>query len=97
MPTYLGLYNWTDQGVKSVKETITRTQQARAAAERAGGHVIAAYWVQGAYDLVAIADFPDDETASAFALTLGASGNARTHTMRLFSEEEMQRILQKVP
>jgi uncharacterized protein with GYD domain len=96
MPTYLGLYNWTDQGVKGVKDTVTRAQQARAAVEQAGGRVHATYWVQGVYDLVSIADFPDDETASAFALTIGAAGNIRTHTMRLFSEEEMQRIIQKM-
>ena len=54
-------------------------------------------WTQGAYDLVGIFEFPDDESYTAFALTIGMRGSTRTETMRAFNAEEMQRILQKLP
>jgi uncharacterized protein with GYD domain len=97
MPTYIALYKWTDQGVRNVKDTVARTQQNIAAVEKAGGRVIGTWWTQGAYDLVAVGEFPDDETASAFALAIGMAGNVRTETMRAYTAEEMQRILQKLP
>ena len=65
MPTYIALLNWTDQGVKNVKDSVKRTEQARAAIEKAGGKLTSSYWTQGQYDLVAITEYPDDETASA--------------------------------
>ena len=97
MPTYVALARWTDQGVRNVKDTVTRVEQARAAAEKAGGRLIGTWWTQGAYDLVAVLDLPDDETTSAFALSLAMAGNIRTETMRAYTAEEMQRILQKLP
>ena len=95
MPTYIGLYTWTDQGVKNVKDTVRRVEEARAAFEQRGARLIAAYWTQGRYDLVSIAEFPDEDSAS--ALALGMAGNVHTETMRAFSAEEMQRIIQKLP
>jgi len=53
MPTYIGLFKWTDQGIRNVKDTVTRVEQARAAAEKSGGGLIGTWWTQGAYDIVA--------------------------------------------
>ena len=97
MPTYVGLYTWTDQGIRNVKDTVKRVEEARAAFEKGGARVIAIYWTQGRYDLVSIAEFPYEETASAGALALGMGGNVHTETLRAFSAEEMQRVLQKLP
>jgi uncharacterized protein with GYD domain len=36
MPTYIGLFKWTEQGVRNVKDTLARTEQGRAAIEKAG-------------------------------------------------------------
>jgi uncharacterized protein with GYD domain len=90
------LMKWTDQGIKDVKSTVDRSEQARQAIEQMGGHIPTIYWTQGSYDLVAIADFPDEETATAFMLSLGKLGNLRSETLRAFSAEEMRRILEKV-
>jgi uncharacterized protein with GYD domain len=97
MPTYVLLAQWTDQGIRNVKDTVTRTGQVQAAAEQSGGRLIGSWWTQGAYDIVAVLEFPDDETASATAIAVGMAGNARTQTMRAFTREEMQRILEKLP
>jgi uncharacterized protein with GYD domain len=97
MPTYVALNKWTDQGVRNVKDTVTRVEQARAAIEKVGGRLIGYWWTQGAYDLVSVLEFPDDETASAVVLANGMAGSLRTETMRAYNAEEMQRILQKLP
>jgi uncharacterized protein with GYD domain len=84
-------------GVRDVKKTVTRTEQARAAIEKDGGRLIGSWWTQGAYDVVAVAEWPNDEAASAFMLSLALAGNVRSETMRAYTQEEMQRILQKLP
>ncbi len=96
MPTYVTLMKWTEQGIKDVKATVDRSEQARQAIEQMGGRLSTIYWTQGSYDIVAVADFPDEETAAAFMLSIGRLGNVRSQTLRAFSAEEMQRILEKV-
>jgi uncharacterized protein with GYD domain len=97
MPTYIGLFKWTDQGVRTVKDVIARVEQNRARLERAGGRAIGTWWTQGAYDVVWVFEAPDDEAASAFALGASLGGNVHTQTVRAYTQEEMQRILQKLP
>ncbi len=97
MPTYVALMNWTEQGIRNVKDTVNRRQASGQALEQMGVRITATYWTQGAYDLVAICEAPDDETASAALLGLGMQGNLRTQTLRAYSAEEMQAILQKLP
>jgi len=97
MPTYVSLLKWTEQGIKNAKDANKRLEQGRAAVERAGGRMVGVWWTMGAYDGVVITEFPDDETASASAIALGVAGNVRTESMRAYSAEEMERILQKLP
>jgi uncharacterized protein with GYD domain len=97
MPTYVSLFRWTDRGAQEAKGTVDRAEDARQAIERQGGQLHALYWTQGAYDIVTIAEWPDEEAAMAFLLALGRQGNVRTETLRAFSAEDMRRILQKVP
>ena len=96
MPTYITLVKWTDQGIKDAKNAITRTQRSEGVAEKAGGRVIATWWTQGAYDQIIVAEYPDDETASAVILGIATQGNIHTQTMRAYTADEMQRILQKL-
>lgn len=95
MPTYISLINWTDQGVKTSKQTVDRAEASKAAAEKMGGSLKNVYWTLGPYDIVAIAEFPDDETATAFMLTLGSQGNIRTTSLRAYDASEMSGIIGK--
>jgi uncharacterized protein with GYD domain len=95
MPTYVSLTNWTEQGIENYKDTLDRAQGAQDAIAALGGSMREIYYTLGAYDIVVIADFPDDETATAFLLKLGALGNVRSTTMRAFSRDEMARVLEK--
>lgn len=93
----MALMNWTEQGIRNVKDTVNRRQASEQALDQMGIRITATYWTQGAYDLVAIFEAPDDETASAGLLGLAMQGNLRTQTLRAYSAEEMQGILQKLP
>ena len=64
MPTYVWLGRWTDQGIRNVKDTLTLTEQANAAIEKAGGRTVGVWWTHGAYDIVTVTEFPDDEAGS---------------------------------
>ena len=95
MPTYISLINWTDQGIRNFGESVKRSYAAKALAQRMGGSIAHTYWTVGRYDVVTVADFPDDETATAFLLALGAQGNIRTNTLRAHTSEEMTQIIGK--
>ena len=97
MPTYVNLVRWTDQGAKDAKGAVSRWEQGRVAIEQAGGRVVGLWWTQGAYDAVAVTEWPDDESASVFSLSYATAGNVRTETMRAYTTEEMQGILQRLP
>ena len=97
MPTYVVLLNWTDQGVKSAKETVKRYEQGKAAFKDMGVTFRDTYWTVGPYDVVSTIDAPDDETLSAALLTLGGLGNVRSTTMRAFSADEMTGLIGRMP
>ena len=95
MPTYVSLINWTEQGIRNYAHTVERADASRELARRMGGELKDVYWTLGPYDSVVIAEFPDDETGTAFMLALGAQGNVRTTTMRAFDPQGTRRIIDK--
>jgi uncharacterized protein with GYD domain len=97
MAKYVVLMNWTDQGVRNVKDTVSRARAARQAFETMGGKLGEILWTVGQYDMVATVEAPDDETASRINLGLCMQGNLRTTTLRAFGEPEMERIVQGLP
>ena len=97
MPTYIVLYKLTDQGIRNIKEAPQRIAEGTKAFEAAGGKVIGFYSVMGEYDYVGIGECPNDEMAIAFALGVGSQGNARTTTLKAFTEEEFAEIVKIVP
>ena len=96
MATYLVLGNFTDQGIKSVKETTHRAEAVEAAARQAGLTLKQMFWTLGSHDIVAVFDAPDDAAITAFGLSIGMAGNVRTQTLRGFDRTEMNAILAKV-
>ena len=96
MPRYVVLVNWTDQGLKNVKQTIERTDHGEDIAEKHGLKLEQAYWTVGAYDMVTVFEAPNDEAIRAHLLEMGSLGNVRTTTLRAYDEEEMSGILQRL-
>jgi len=96
MATFIALGNFTEQGIRSVKETTKRADAVREAASRYGVTMKQIYWTLGSYDLVTVVEAPNEEAVTAFALAVGSAGNIRTQTLRAFSKEEMNGILGKL-
>jgi uncharacterized protein with GYD domain len=96
MSKYIVLMNWTDQGIRTVKESVQRRDRADAQAERHGARIEQVYWTVGPYDLVVILEAPDDESATAMLLELSSAGNLRTTTLRAYDHDQMQGILQRL-
>jgi len=96
MPRYIVLGNWTDQGITNVRETIQRAEATSAQEQKHGFSLEQVYWTVGPYDIVAIGEAPDDESAAAFGLAVGSAGNLRTTTMRGYDRDEMLEIIEKL-
>jgi uncharacterized protein with GYD domain len=97
MPTQIILINWTQDGIKSVKESPNRLDAAKAAFKAAGAELKEFYFVQGRYDMVVIAEGPDAETAAKLALAIGSRGAIRTETLNAFTEDEYRKIIAALP
>ena len=61
MPTYISLFSWTDQGIRSVRDTLERVDRAsELAEEKHGVRLGQIYWTVGPYDLVSVFEAPDE-------------------------------------
>ncbi len=96
MVTYIALSNFTDQGIRTIKDSTKRADAVKEAAKKFGATMTQIYWTLGKYDLVAIIEAPDDASATAFALAIGTAGNVRMQSLRAFSKDEMNGILAKM-
>jgi uncharacterized protein with GYD domain len=97
MSAYIVLINFTDQGIRNAKDTVKRAMAVEKALEAAGGRKIGIWWTMGQYDMVFVAEGPDDETAMRVLLGIAMQGNVRTTTLKAFSEEETERIVAGLP
>ncbi|HZB83316.1 MAG TPA: GYD domain-containing protein [Rubrobacteraceae bacterium] len=96
MATYVVLFNWTEQGIRNVRDTVERYDRATEFGEKHGVRIEQIYWTVGPYDIAAIAEAPDNESVSAFLLELSSAGNLRTTTLRAYNREEMSNLLQRL-
>ena len=96
MNTYIALASFTDQGIRSVKDTVKRADAVKEAAGKYGCKMTQIYWTLGSKDLVTFIEGPDDASVAAFGLAIGSAGNVRLETLRAFSREEMTTVLGKL-
>ena len=93
MATFIALLDYTDQGVKNLRESPQRADAFNEYAEKAGVQIIGQYWTIGSHDGVLILEAPSDEVAASVLLHLGASGNVRTTTLRAYEWAEAQELI----
>ncbi len=93
MTTYVLLLNWTELGIRNVRESPKRLDAARKQLEEMGGSFKDFYLTMGEYDMVAICEAPDDAVAARFAITLGMNGNVRTRTLKAFPEAAYRELI----
>jgi len=96
MATYIVLSSFTDQGIRTVKDTTKRADAVRETARKMGIETKSLYWTVGKYDVVATFEAPDDASMTALSLAIAGSGNVRTQTMRAYSKDEVTGILGKL-
>jgi len=92
MPTFISLVNFTDQGIKNIKESPDRLQAFKAGAEKLGVKVKDVYYTVGSYDLITVVE-GTGEAVTAALMKVGSQGNVRTQTLRGFSPEEFKKII----
>jgi uncharacterized protein with GYD domain len=97
MPHYVSLLRYTQQGAAKIKESPTRLDAAKKAAEAAQGKIHNWYLTMGKYDAVLISEFPNDEAAARFMLSTGALGNVTTQTLKAFTEAEYRKLVSSLP
>ena len=96
MATFVTLINFTDQGIRNIKDSPTRFESFKALMEAQGGVVKSVYYTLGNYDMVVIVE-GDEDAAMTGNLTVGSLGNVRTQTLRGFSVDEMKRFISNMP
>src|ERR1700687_5686019 len=96
MALYIVLANFTEQGIRNVKDSPKRAEAFKSMAKKCGATVKDLFWTLGQYDIVAVLDAPDDISITALGLSTGALGNVRTQTLRAFTQADIKNILGKM-
>jgi len=94
MAQYIILADWTEQGIRNVKDSPGRLDAAKELCRKHGAEITAFFMTMGAHDMVVIMQAPSDEAVAKVALALGSGGNVRTETLKAFSEAEYRQIVQ---
>jgi uncharacterized protein with GYD domain len=97
MATYVVLYKFTNDGAKTIRDSVKRAGRIRQENARRGFKVLDVYWTQGPYDMVAIVDAPTEEAMMGAMMNVVSAGNVSSTTMRAFDAPAMSRILATVP
>jgi uncharacterized protein with GYD domain len=97
MPTFIILANWTDQGVRNLKDSPKRLDAFKQALQQAGGQLKGFYMVMGPYDMIAIVEAPNDEVLAKVGLASEAKGSIRSNMLRAFTEDEYRKIIGAIP
>lgn len=89
--------NWTDQGIRSVKDSPKRAQAARELAKKMGVEIKEIYLTSGDTDLVAILETANGDNVAKFCMAIGSQGSIRSRTARAWTVPEMQKLISELP
>jgi uncharacterized protein with GYD domain len=97
MPTFMLSFNWTEQGVRNVKDAPKRAQAARELGKKMDVELKQLYLTTGDSDLVAFVETASGDNVAKFALALSALGNVRTRTVRAWPEADFAKLISELP
>lgn len=97
MPLFILTINWTDQGIRAVKDAPKRAQASRELGKKLGVEMKQIYLTSGESDLLAIVETASGDNVAKFALALGSMGNVRTRTARAWTETEFTKFISELP
>jgi uncharacterized protein with GYD domain len=89
--------NFTDQGIRNIKDAPKRAQAARELAKKIGVEIKQVYLTSGESDLVVLAETASDDNMAKLAMAIGSQGNVRTRTARAWTEEEYKKLVSELP
>ena len=97
MPRFLLQVSYTPEGIQGVMREggTSRRSTVEQLAQGLGGSIEAFYFAFGEDDVYVISDFPDNVTAAAVSMTVGASGAARIKSVALLTPEEVDEATRK--
>ena len=97
MAKYVLLANWTDQGIRNIKDSAKRLDTGLALAKHQDCVYENFFMTMGSFDMVSVIEAPDDETLAKHVLTVAAGGNLRTITLKAFPEDSYRSIIANLP
>lgn len=96
MQTYISLVKFTQHGLHTMKEKgIERAEMVKANAKALGGKLVEAYYCLGAYDVVAVWEFPDNTAAMKAAVMNASMGHIEITTMPAVDRDGWKALLQE--
>ena len=97
MPKYMIQASYVGEGLKGLlKEGGTKRREAVAQViEGMGGKLESFYYAFGDYDVVGVADMPDNISSVAFSMMVNASGVINAKTTVLLTPEEIDQATKK--
>lgn len=97
MPKYLFQASYTQEGLRGLMDdgATGRREMAEHLVASLGGSIEAFYYAFGDSDLYVIADLPDDASAAAASVAVGASGTASIKTTVLVTPETIDEAVKK--
>jgi uncharacterized protein with GYD domain len=96
MITYIGLLNFTDKGLQSLKDTTKRAAAAKETAKKLGVNLRDMFWTVGRYDAICVLEAEDEASLVAFNIATAQQGNVRSQSLRALTAAEFDKILAKV-
>jgi uncharacterized protein with GYD domain len=97
MATYIILFQWTQQGIQTIKQSPTRLNVLKQIHESIGAELKGFYMTMGQYDGIIITEAPDHDTVAQITLMLTSRGNVRTESLRAFTEDEYRNLIAALP
>jgi uncharacterized protein with GYD domain len=97
MPTFIVTMNFTDQGIRTIKDGPKRAAAARELAKKMGIDIKQIFLTAGDSDLLAVVETGDGTALAKFCMAIGAAGNLRTKTARAWPEAEYMKMVSELP
>lgn len=97
MATFIVRIDWTDQGIRNVKDAPKRSRAARELAKTLGVEIKEVYLTSGEHDILLLAEAPLGDHITKLALALSSQGNIRTCTSRAWPESEWTKLISELP
>ena len=96
MPTFIIMMNWTEQGIRNIKDERKRAEQCRRTAKKLGVEIRQTYLTNGQFDLVCIVESANSDNVAKFCMQIGALGNVRTLTVQAWPEAEYRKMISEL-